>query len=72
MENTQPICEQNICEENNLTAESIVGSLASYFCHKSYICYVPKTDCEIAFGLEQPGADILLDICLSTFIYELN
>ena len=68
VENTQPICEQNICEENNLSAENIVGK---QFCLKSYMCsYI--TDCKIAFGLEQPGADILLDIYLSTFIYELN
>ena len=68
LENTQPICEQNICEENNLSAENIVGKL---FLPRRVTC-VPKTDCEIAFGLEQPGADILLGICLSTFIYELN
>ena len=69
-ENTQPICEQNICEENNLSAENIVGSWQAIFARR--VTCVPITDCEIAFSLEQPEADILLGICLSTFIYELN
>ena len=69
-ENTQPICEQNICEDNKVSTEKIFGSWQPIFATR--VTCVPKTDCEIAFSLEQPGADILLDVCLSTFIYELN